>query len=257
MQCFARDREERMNNVANFAGALLEAVDAPFAGQVRRRSRPFSTRRARRLLDHDLERRASALTGNYRSLSLTGSGPRLSSSGALRVAIDAANGPTSVGDRRWGRSVGGSGGAPKETPREEEGRRHQRRPRRGGRDLAPSPAGQHAHPPPAPAPLVTAAPAQQPPAPPQTAATPPAPPPADHAPPLRPLRASAAASAAPSAAQAHGVGTATTAVAQPRRVRRPLRRPPPPRRPLPLPPPRPLLRPRPPTTKANPLEDRQ
>jgi serine/threonine-protein kinase len=96
LQCFARDRDHRMNNVATFAGALLDAVDAPFAGQVRAKIQAVLDPKASRELSGGTSSGGMPLaTGNYRSLSLTGSGPRLSSSGAIQIAMDTANGPSS------------------------------------------------------------------------------------------------------------------------------------------------------------------
>jgi len=255
MQCFARDREQRMNNVATFAGALLEAVDAPFAGQVRSKIAAVLDPKSQK--DFSTTTSSGALplsTGNYRSLSLTGSGPRLSSSGALRVAVDAANGPASSA------TAGGVEASVEPTVAE------------GKKKVVVISAvvgvvvaiGAFvllggSHPSPAPAPLVTAAPAQQPPAPPQTAVIPPAPAPADTASAAAAAAASAAASAAPSAtpAQTHGVwhGHHGGGAAPPRPAPPPATTPAATPTPAPAPP-SPAPAPQP-TTKANPLEDRQ
>jgi eukaryotic-like serine/threonine-protein kinase len=88
MQCFARDRERRVPNVAEFAGALLDAVDAPFAGQVRQKIASMLDPRG---LSGSVTGSGgmSLSTGNYKALAITGSTPAmLSSSGALRLASE-------------------------------------------------------------------------------------------------------------------------------------------------------------------------
>jgi hypothetical protein len=88
-QSFVRDREKRTQNVAELAGGLLEAVEAPFANQVRQR---IATVLDPKGLAGGLLTTSGALTlstGNYRSLSITGSSrPNLSSSSAIRMAAE-------------------------------------------------------------------------------------------------------------------------------------------------------------------------
>ena len=72
MRCFERDREKRVQSVADLAGDLLDAVDAPFASSVRQSiTAALAPRRARDPLSstggHPMA------TGQYRALNLLGS----------------------------------------------------------------------------------------------------------------------------------------------------------------------------------------
>jgi serine/threonine protein kinase len=101
MQCFARDRDHRIPNVAELAGQILDAVEAPFAGQVKTKIAMVLDPRSQILSTTTSSGGLPLSTGNYRSLSIsggsmTGTGPqRLSSSGAIRLALDASQGPSS------------------------------------------------------------------------------------------------------------------------------------------------------------------
>jgi serine/threonine protein kinase len=89
MRCFARDREHRVSNVAELAGDLLDAVDAPFASQVRQKIGSMLDPKG---MGSQLVSSSGAMalgTPNYRSLSMTGSIPSVSSSAALRAAAEA------------------------------------------------------------------------------------------------------------------------------------------------------------------------
>jgi serine/threonine-protein kinase len=90
MQCFARDRDNRVSSVAELAGAVLDAVEAPFAGQVRSKIAAILDPKSQTSLSTTTSSGGLSLgTGNYRSLSITGSTPsRMSSSGAIRVAVE-------------------------------------------------------------------------------------------------------------------------------------------------------------------------
>jgi serine/threonine-protein kinase len=99
MQCFARDRDHRVSNVAELAGAILDAVEAPFAGQVRSKIAAVLDPKSQTSLSTTTSSGGLALgTGNYRSLSITGSTPsRMSSSGAIRVAVESGLSAPSAG----------------------------------------------------------------------------------------------------------------------------------------------------------------
>ena len=83
MRCFARATDERVQNVAELAGSLLEAVGAPFASQVRAKIQstldPKGARDALAVSGGGL-----ALSGAYASLPISTS----------RIAIDATPRPT-------------------------------------------------------------------------------------------------------------------------------------------------------------------
>ena len=72
MRCFERDRDRRVQNVADLAGDMLDAVDAPFASSVRQSiTAALAPKRAREHLSstggHPMA------TGQYRALNLLGS----------------------------------------------------------------------------------------------------------------------------------------------------------------------------------------
>ena len=114
MQCFARDREQRISNVAEFAGALLESVDAPFAGQVRQKIATMLDPKGQGAgLTTSSGPSALGNTGDFRSLALNTSTPSITTSGALRLASEGIppSAATAGGSRR--RSLSEAPGAGK------------------------------------------------------------------------------------------------------------------------------------------------
>jgi serine/threonine protein kinase len=97
MRCFERDRERRVQSVADLAGDLLDAVDAPFATSVRQSiGAALAPKRAREPLSstggHPMA------TGQYRALNLLGStstGAMVSSTPAHKAGGSTA--PVSLG----------------------------------------------------------------------------------------------------------------------------------------------------------------
>jgi hypothetical protein len=88
VRCFARDREQRVPNVADLAGDLLEAVDAPFADQVRQKIGAMLDPRG---LGASMSSSSGSMprgTGNYRSLSFTGSSNPGVTSSSIRAAAE-------------------------------------------------------------------------------------------------------------------------------------------------------------------------
>ena len=91
LRCFARDREHRVHSVAELAGDLLDAVEAPFAGQVRQK---IATMLDPKALGVSMSTSSGGMpmggTGNYRALSISGSStPGITSSAAIRAAAEA------------------------------------------------------------------------------------------------------------------------------------------------------------------------
>ncbi len=88
LRCFARAREDRVQNVAELAGGLLDSVDAPFASAVRQKIAS--------MLDPNAKLGTSSggvptTSASYAALSLRGS------SGAIRVPVEGVPGSTAAG----------------------------------------------------------------------------------------------------------------------------------------------------------------
>ena len=89
MRCFLRDRDQRVQTVADLAGDLLDAVEAPFAPAVRQNIQiALDPKRARELLGKSSGGHAMG-TGQYRALNLMSS----TGSGAISAAIMPSNPP--------------------------------------------------------------------------------------------------------------------------------------------------------------------
>jgi serine/threonine protein kinase len=86
LRCFARDRDHRIQNVADLAGDLLESIDAPFADQVRQKIAATLDPRGAGASMTTSSGSIAKGTSNYRSLSITGSSNPGVSSAAIRAA---------------------------------------------------------------------------------------------------------------------------------------------------------------------------
>jgi serine/threonine-protein kinase len=88
-RCFARDREHRIANVAELAGDLLDAVDAPFADEFRQKIAASLDPRG---MGASLSTSSGSMpkgAGNYGRLSVSGSSrPGAVSSAAIRAAAE-------------------------------------------------------------------------------------------------------------------------------------------------------------------------